>query len=258
MKDDDDNTTSRSERLRASVEALNRRCSELSQDFEALLRFRQSTPLREAGWPIEVVCGITVLAFVADFFAILLLSERISALAPAPRGVSIAILTACGIGLSAFAGEAIHRGSVNRSYHTRRVLGVAAVGAFGLSIIALEWGRHLAAAYAVPRSPGFELDGVTIGVAALVLLLAPAITFAHRERWSAMTSRRRAWKLQRELRAHERRRNARYEELNALPPQRRTPAANIRYDAADKDSARPAVGVSVKDSRSHSRSSPSP
>ncbi|HEY6236153.1 MAG TPA: hypothetical protein VIW69_13725 [Candidatus Elarobacter sp.] len=192
--------------------------------MEAVARFRRAAPLRDAGWPIEVVCGITALAFVAEFFAALLLSERISALDAAPRDVSIAILAACGIGLSAFAGEAIHRGRIDRSYRTGRVLGVAAVGAVGLVIIAVEWARHLAAMYAAaPRSRGFELDGVTIGVVALVVLLAPGIAFAHRERWSTMTSRRRAWKLQRQLRAHERRRNDWYDELIALRPQRRTP-----------------------------------
>jgi hypothetical protein len=242
---DDDSATSRPERLRASVEVLNRRCSELSHEVESVAQFRRSAPFRDAGWPIEVVCGITVLAFLAEFCAALLLSERISALDAAPRDVSIAILAACGIGLSAFAGETLHRGRVDRSYRAGRVLGVAAVGAIGLIIIAVEWARHLAAAYvATPRPHGFEFDGVTIGVAALVVLLAPGIAFAHRERWSTMTTRHRAWRLQRRLRAHERRRNARYDELIALRSQRRTPSATVRYDAADESAVRPKPSVS--------------
>ncbi len=231
MKDNDDRAL-RSEYLQASVAALNCQCSELSQEFAAAASFRRSTPSRDEGWAIELISGISILAFLADLFAALLLSERISVLDAAQRNVSIAIVIACGIGLSAFAGEAIHRGRVDRSYRASHALGIVAVGAVGLVIIAVEWGLHIGPS-AVPHSHGFELDGVTIGVAVLVVLLAPGIAFAHRERWSTMTSRRRAWKLRQTLRACERCRDKRYDELITLQSQLRVTHPTVRYDAVD-------------------------
>lgn len=244
MKEVDD-TSARLHRVRGSIDALNRRCAQSSQELEAVVSLRRSAPSSDAGWPIELVCAVTLLALAAESVALWLLSEPGSALKPTARGATVALLASCGVGLSALAGEAMHRGRVDRAYRAKRVMWLVGAGTAMLLALTVRWGWRFAGVYAGgSNSRGVELDGVVIGAVALVLLLAPGIAFAHRERWSMMAARRRSRRLQRTLRADERRRDKRYDEWVTLRSQLRVLPGSVRYDSAGDTPAaiRPGVG----------------
>jgi uncharacterized membrane protein YidH (DUF202 family) len=208
--------------------------------LSAVAGLRHSTPARDAGWPIEAVFAIIILAFFAEYVTVFFLTGGMSGLGGVAGPSAVAIVTACGVGLSGLAGEAIHRRRVDRKYRAKRMLTVIAAGIVVLAVAAAEWSRRLAIArLAAPEPNKAELDGVTMGAAALIVVLVPGIVLAHRERWSTMTTRRRVRHLQHVLRAHERRRDERYDEWVALRVRLRGRYHMLQSHSADDPAARP-------------------